>query len=323
MGDSSSSESLAIVIKWAKQEISLEQECLQPDDTVEHLKNVIYHKTGVQPSRQKLFGLKYKGKPAEDDVKLGELNLKPGTKLMMIGSTEDAIQDVASCVPNNEVINDLDIPEECIIPVSQRQEFLAKIEKRVREYKITVFNPSREGKKLLVLDIDYTLYDHRSTAEHVSQLMRPYLHEFLTSAYEDYDIVIWSATSMKWIEIKMREMGVHPNPNFKIMFFLDSGAMINIVSPDYGLLNVKPLGVIWGKFPQYNSKNTIMFDDIRRNFLMNPQNGLHIAPFKEAYKNRHKDKELLYLSRYLKHIAKLKDLSSLNHKHWYRKVPRD
>lgn len=66
-----------------------------------------------------------------------------------------------------------------------------------------------------------------------------------------------------------------------------------------------------------------MFDDIRRNFLMNPQNGLHIVPFKEAYKNRHKDKELLYLSRYLKHIAKLKDLSSLNHKHWHRKIPRD
>ena len=155
---SSSDQSLSIIIKWAKQEISLDSECLQPYDTVEHLKNVIYHKTGVQPTRQKLFGLKYKGKPAEDDVKLSELNLKPGSKLMMIGSTEDAIQDVAAAVPNNEVINDLDIPEECIIPVSQRQEFLAKIEKRVAEYKVTIFNPPREGKKLLVLDIDYTLY---------------------------------------------------------------------------------------------------------------------------------------------------------------------
>ena len=38
----------------------------------------------------------------------------------------------------------------------------------------------------------------------------------------------------------------------------------------------KPLGVIWGKFEEYNSKNTIMFDDLRRNFLMNPQNGLKV-----------------------------------------------
>jgi hypothetical protein len=41
-------------------------------------------------------------------------------------------------------------------------------------------NPPREGKKLLVLDIDYTLFDHRSTAENPAELMRPYLHEFLT-----------------------------------------------------------------------------------------------------------------------------------------------
>lgn len=42
-------------------------------------------------------------------------------------------------------------------------------------------------------------------------------------------------------------------------------------------LQVKPLGVIWGKFSEfYNKKNTIMFDDIGRNFLMNPQNGLKV-----------------------------------------------
>lgn len=41
----------------------------------------------------------------------------------------------------------------------------------------------RPGKKLLVLDIDYTLFDHRSVGQNGQELMRPYLHEFLLSAY--------------------------------------------------------------------------------------------------------------------------------------------
>lgn len=45
-----------------------------------------------------------------------------------------------------------------------------------------------------------------------------------------------------------------------------------------GVFQVKPLGVIWGKYSEFYSKrNTIMFDDIGRNFLMNPQNGLKVS----------------------------------------------
>jgi hypothetical protein len=53
--------------------------------------------------------------------------------------------------------------------------------------------------------------------------------------------------------------------------------MTNVVS-DINL-QVKPLGVIWGRFPQWNQTNTIMFDDMRRNFIMNPQSGLKVNEF--------------------------------------------
>lgn len=59
-----------------------------------------------------------------------------------------------------------------------------------------------------------------------------------------------------------------------------------------------------------------MFDDLRRNFVMNPQNGLVIRPFRKAHLNRSKDKELVRLTGYLLAIAELSDLSSLDHSRW-------
>ena len=64
-----------------------------------------------------------------------------------------------------------------------------------------------------------------------------------------------------------------------------------------------------------------MFDDIRRNFLLNPQNGLRIRAFRDAHQNRDKDRELLYLAQYLKDIATLEDISHLNHRSWEKYKP--
>jgi len=307
---------ISLMVKWAGKEYSVEE--IEPTDTVMDLKVKIMEKTGVRPERQKLLNLKAKGKAATDDMKIGNLGLKGNFKLMMMGSLEETIAETQS-KPENlpEVINDFDIDEE-EVAIQDREFNLEKIEKRVREYEVKVLNPSREDKKLLVLDIDYTLFDHRSVAEAGWELMRPYLHEFLETAYQDYDIAIWSATNMKWIEEKMKLLGCNTNPNYKLAFYLDSRAMISIQTEKYGIVDVKPLGVIWGKYEQYNKKNTIMFDDLRRNFLMNPQNGLKIRPFREAHKNRTTDTELVGLAKYLAKIAKLDDLSGLRHSRWER-----
>nr|XP_023018817.1 ubiquitin-like domain-containing CTD phosphatase 1 [Leptinotarsa decemlineata] len=258
-----------------------------------------------------------------DECKLGQLKLKSNFKLMMMGSLEEDIVE-ANTAPTNlpDVVNDLDIEDE-EVAIENQEVYLAKVENRVNHHKINMLNDLRPDKKLLVLDIDYTLFDHRSTAQTGAELMRPYLHEFLTKAYEDYDIVIWSATGMKWIEEKMKLLGVSSNPNYKIAFYLDCVAMISVHTPKYGVIEVKPLGVIWGKFKQFSSKNTIMFDDIRRNFIMNPKNGLRIKPFREAHLNRENDKQLLLLSRYLKDLAEnCDDFASVNHRHWEKYKPK-
>ncbi|ESO95032.1 hypothetical protein LOTGIDRAFT_117394 [Lottia gigantea] len=303
-----------LIIKWSGQEYVISG--LVETDTVADLKDAVFKKTNVLPERQKLLGLKIKGKLPDKEIQLSTLQIKPKTKIMMMGTREEELAKVTeppAVMP--DVINDFDI-EEDEIAIENREEFLAKIEKRIKDYEIKILNEPREGKRLLVLDIDYTLFDHRSVAETPAELMRPYLHDFLKAAYLYYDIVIWSATGMKWIETKMNGLGVSSHKDYKICFYLDSDAMISVHTPKYGLIDVKPLGVIWGKYKQWSAANTIMFDDIRRNFIMNPQTGLRIRPFRKAHFNRDKDSELLKLMWYLEDITCEKDFSVLNHKDW-------
>lgn len=313
-------EPIKIDLKWNAAIFHLE---MDPLDDVAILRYEIFKETQVKPERQKILNLKAKGgKKVDDTTKISDLDIKPGKPLMMVGSLEADIASVNEKPDGIEVVNDFEDEQNDNEPFETKEVYLSKIRRRIKEYKFEILNPPREGKKLLVLDIDYTLFDHRSSAETGVELMRPYLHEFLTSAYEHYDIVIWSATSLKWIIEKMKLLGVHNHENYKIMFYLDSSAMITVHCPKRGVVEVKPLLVIWGKFKQYSSRNSIMFDDIRRNFLMNPKSGLRIKPFSQCHLNRDKDKELLKLATYLKNIAEhCDDFNKLNHKKWENYTP--
>lgn len=44
---------------------------------------------------------------------------------------------------------------------------------------------------------------------------------------------------MKWIEEKMKLLGVATNPNYKIAFYVDYLAMISVHVPKHGLLDVR------------------------------------------------------------------------------------
>ncbi|KAK9830125.1 hypothetical protein WJX72_009902 [[Myrmecia] bisecta] len=274
-------ETQKVVIKWAGKELTIP---VEDGDTVASLKRKIEVETLVQPKRQKLLGLKAKGgKLAQDDSLVADLLLKPGAKVMMMGQPET---DIAATDQQAEVAphvqDDFDVKEGELqeIDAAEQEENLEKLRRRVASVTVKVLNAPRPGKKCLVLDIDYTIFDLNSTAERPHELARPYLHQFMTAAYEHYDLVIWSATSMKWVEVKMRELGVTTHPDYKISFMLDNRAMITVKTAKYGLFDCKPLAFIWAKFPEvYNRDNTIMFDDLRRNYVMNRQNGLVIRPY--------------------------------------------
>ncbi|KAL7157333.1 hypothetical protein ABFS83_02G070900 [Erythranthe nasuta] len=305
-------EELTLTVKWSGKEYTVR---VCGDDTVGELKRRICEATNVLPKRQKLLYPKVGSKLADESLLLSQIPLKSSLKLTMIGTVEDDIY--IDPVESQEVIDDFELGQDEVVDIKDKEVNKQKLRRRVQQCKIEIRNPCREGKKLLVLDIDYTLFDHRSPAENPLQLMRPYLHEFLSAAYAEYDIMIWSATSMKWVELKMGQLGVLNHPNYKITALIDHLAMITVRSDTRGVFDCKPLGLIWAHFPQYYSeKNTIMFDDLRRNFVMNPQNGLTIKPFRRAHANRDTDQELVKLTQYLLDIAELNDLSALDHNNW-------
>ena len=84
--------------------------------------------------------------------------------------------------------------------------------------------------------------------------------------------------------------------------------------------HVKPLQIIWSKFPQWNTHNTVHLDDLSRNFALNLDNGLKVTAFyrhKKRGANGARDAELIGLSRYLEELAtKSTDFTKIDFGSW-------
>ncbi|KAJ3017284.1 hypothetical protein HKX48_003638, partial [Thoreauomyces humboldtii] len=288
--------------------------------TLGDLKNQLFEATGVRPHRQKLIGFA-KGKIPADTVILDTLNVD-GKMFMMLGTVEDKIHVEPEVMP--EVLNDLDFdfdyaPEgDAKGEVANQRKLLEYTEKT----NISIINDFRPGKKLLVLDLDYTLFDCKTPASHISLLARPGMHQMLTAAYQYYDICVWSQTAWKWLEMKITELGMLTHPGYRIAFVLDRTSMFSITSSTRKIEGkpvkheVKALDLIWRKFPHLGPQNTVHVDDVSRNFAMNPQSGLKISAFKNGPVTRSTDRVLFPLTKYLLQLALVDDFQTLNHETW-------
>ena len=321
MGDPAPSDTCTFNIKWNGKDV---EATLEPTETVAGLKRVLELETNVLVKKQKLLGLKtLAGKPATDDTPITELSIKPNQKIMLMGTAETKLEALAAqelIEPHIQVHDDFADETEDAEPLelATRPEVQEKLQRRIKAAIIKEVNPSRPGKKAAVFDIDYTIFALNSKSENPLDLARPFLHEFFTAIYPHYDIIIWSATSMKWIDMKLKELCVSNHPDFKITLTMDFTSMVTVAAAGHGrsVFDCKPLQVLWERYPQYNSKNSIMFDDLKRNYVLNKQNGLVIRPFKRALTSGKADRELLKLKAYLLKIADLETLEELDHSRW-------
>ncbi|KAF9182255.1 hypothetical protein BGZ51_004840 [Haplosporangium sp. Z 767] len=259
--------------------------------------------------------LKYK---LDDHVVLSSLSLKDNQTFLMMGTPEAKVIKAPETMP--DVLNDLDDDytpdDEAFASMAQNQKNLRNT---IAKCNINLMNPLRPGKKLLVLDLDYTLIDCKALNNPLIEVMRPGLHDFLAVCYEHYDLVIWSQTSWRALEAKVTTIGLLSHSDYKISFVMDISTMFSVMSQRDGKPvkhQVKALDIIWSKFSQYSARNTIHIDDLSRNFAMNPKSGLKIGAFKNGPVSRHSDRELYYLAKYLIHISDRQDFKELDHKTW-------
>ncbi len=145
-----------------------------------------------------------------------------------------------------------------------------------------------------------------------------------------FDIIIWSANSMKWIMLKLKELGlVGDDVPFKIVACMDYTAMLTLSTSELGddrkrkrrsaTFDCKPLQVLWNRFnDHYHPSTTVMFDDLRRNFILNKKQGLVIKPFRRATTSGRSDEEFLRLKPYMAVLAEMDSFDDMDHDNWKR-----
>lgn len=320
-----------MVAKWGKQRIVLEG--LETATSVGHVKDRLTERTGVLPQRQKLIGLAAVNggaKAVNDATRLGDLKVKNSSceavvlEFILMGTAEkDFFVDPSDRDDLPDVVDDFDLDfnagsSEWLQHVANGE----NLKKFTEHTSVHIMAPPREKKPLLVLDLDHTLLDFSrrelqrdSATDRVGEgsaawMKRPYMDEFLVEAYVHYDLVVWSQTSWRWLETKLIELGMINHPGYRFVFVLDKTSMFTVKSTKRDgssyVHHVKPLQLIWTKFPQWGSHNTVHVDDLSRNFALNLTCGLRVTAYHRKKSASARDTELLGLKRYLEQLAKSK-----------------
>ncbi|KAK4054948.1 hypothetical protein OIV83_000872 [Microbotryomycetes sp. JL201] len=290
-----------LTCSWRGQQLPVQ---VVETDCLGDVKASLWSLTGVAPDRQKLIGL-VKGKLPGDEVEVKSLGLSPdgpARKFMMVGTPEG--EELGPPPPPNDAEDDIDYAAQGLLDVAlQGARNRRKLAQTINAYKIDIMQHPTQGKRLLVLDLDYCILDtalwkeSNFVAEHFA---RPYLHQFLEAVSPFYDIII----------------GETARHGYPVISTIDRRAMFSVYSTKNGKPykhEVKALGLLWAKFPHWSEQNSIAVDDLSRNFAMNPRNGLKLKAYKDAMNHSATDLELVWVARYLLQLVNFSDLSKLDH----------
>merc|ERR1712107_44767 len=289
-------DEVTLTARWGAQSVPV---TLSPADwqtlTFGELKLRLDEETDVPREKMRLMGISTSegALPSDDDRVQDLVFKKPNRTFMFIGTIRD--QHLREASPEQE-----EASQSHAVPAVRNQLHLQRLQAAILATDIRVLQAPREGRRLLVLDLDYTVFDCKSSAS-IERCKRPFTDELLVGVYPFYDICVWSQTRWHYVEAKLTELGLLMHPQFSISWCMDRSSMFSVSSMDrHGqtrVHEVKALEVIWSKFTAYGAHNTVHVDDVSRNFAMNPRNGIEVIPFR--VRNAGSDVELKHITAYL------------------------
>ena len=239
---------VTLTVKHNKDRIVLDG--LPPSTSILQVKEMIQQQTRILPKRQKLVGLAARTggtKGVNDELPLSELQIKgrqPAAvdrivshSCILMGTPEEKIfVDPGDRDDLPDVIDDFELD---FTAGSDEWMQHAANEANLRDFTektlVHIMNPPRDGKPLLVLDLDHTLMDFSSQGLQQQQqqqqpplpnssgavppnllsagrephhhdaaatMKRPFMNEFLTTCYRHYDLVVWSQTSWRYVFVR-------------------------------------------------------------------------------------------------------------------------
>lgn len=313
-------QNVTLVGKWGARAVEI---TLSPADwstiTFEDFRKLLESETDIPAEKMKILGVaNNEGKPPVSDLVKDLVFKKNDRSFMLIGTARGNFlrdpgyfDDDPDSTPTTY---DICVPFNSIVQ---------KITVALETTDLRWINNADPRKKLLVLDLDYTLFDCQGTRDvrlPISEYKRPFFDSFLKEAFESYNLCIWSQTSWTWVEAKVTELGMLNSQDYNLTFVLDQSSMFTIRTrkpgSDERSHQVKALEVIWRLCPIFGPHNTLHVDDLARNFALNPRNGIKVRAFRRKYKD---DVDLRDLSIYLRRCANIPDLSQLDNGRWREK----
>lgn len=123
------------------------------------LRAAIERQTEVPPAAQKIIGLcRTQLRSDMDSTRIGTLNIKDGVKFTLVGTPEkDQFQGPGPSADEADVSYPARGSDGKMLDPAVDPRNLRRVQQVIKEFPLTVMNEPREGKRLLVLDLDYSM----------------------------------------------------------------------------------------------------------------------------------------------------------------------